>query len=99
MYYTCSLWACDSYEGRPVSPTGTDPTVWPAGTQPSAIRDHDDDALVFTMRDLNLQTACQSPECYGHFAGASGRWACCSLRSTGHVPTSILTQLPLPAFI
>ena len=31
--------------------------MWPAGTEPSVIRVGDDDALVFTMRDLNQQSA------------------------------------------
>jgi antitoxin (DNA-binding transcriptional repressor) of toxin-antitoxin stability system len=40
-----------------VPPAGTEPTVWPTGTEPLVISFGDDDALVFTMRDLNQQTA------------------------------------------
>jgi antitoxin (DNA-binding transcriptional repressor) of toxin-antitoxin stability system len=39
-----------------VPPAGTEPTVWPTGTEPLVISFGDDDALVFTMRDLNQQT-------------------------------------------
>ncbi len=38
-------------------PAETEPTVWPTGTEPLVISFVDDDALVFTMRDLNQQTA------------------------------------------
>jgi prevent-host-death family protein len=43
--------ACDSYQRE------ADVMVLPAGTEPSVIPVGDDDALVFTMRDLNQQTA------------------------------------------
>jgi prevent-host-death family protein len=40
-----------------VSPTRTKSTARPAVTAPSVIGVRNDDALVFTMRDLNQQTA------------------------------------------
>jgi antitoxin (DNA-binding transcriptional repressor) of toxin-antitoxin stability system len=40
-----------------VPPAETEPTVWATGTEPLVISFGDDDALVFTMRDLNQQAA------------------------------------------